>query len=615
MDVLTIIYILVSVAIGAALTFFLLNRKKEVSDKHIEEEYQQKIVDSDKQREEIKAKYEQLLSESRAKIQQLDEQLQNCLDGHIDEVVKGQLEDVDKLKKKIEKLQSEIDDLEEQVDEKDDDIKSYKKKIQQRDEENNELQDKLRVETKANRQLQEDLQKLSNELDSKAQALELKIKSLCFVQEVLSAKPVKNSNTQALHAKVDALFNFVSGDLKNTIIGIDKEWLVNDYFEANLSHWAITAKKAWIQGKTTIAFVGEFSAGKTSIVNRILSQDDENVPRLPVSTEATTAIPTYISGGPSTYYNFVSPDHIQKSISEETFRRVNKEVLDEVKGVSSLIQYFVMTYKNENLNNLSILDTPGFNSTDKEDAERTISVINECDALFWVFDVNNGTVNRSSIELIKKHLKKPLFVVINKIDTKAETEVNKVEQLIRKTLRDEGLNVQQFIRFSGKAKLDDIMTPIKSVTHDKSHENFLESLLAYVNNMTDKLSGFVKEQNTKFQQWEKQCDQITDRFNNAINELQEDCQDAASIPHFEEHLFRKDGYEMSISEYNRLVNLLESICSTRIDDLCKRYNEEMNARQEAQQAWSNHYDAKEWFTAMKNVQEKLEKLIKNFKQK
>ena len=75
-----------------------------------------------------------------------------------------------------------------------------------------------------------------------------------------------------------------------------------------------------------------------------------------------------------------------------------------------------MTYKNPNLNGLSILDTPGFNSNDSEDKERTIEVINECDALFWVFDVNAGTVNRSSISLIKEKLNKPLYVVINKQD-------------------------------------------------------------------------------------------------------------------------------------------------------------------------------------------------------
>ena len=88
---------------------------------------------------------------------------------------------------------------------------------------------------------------------------------------------------------------------------------------------------------------------------------------------------------------------------------------------------------------MSILDTPGFNSNDSEDAERTIEVINECDALFWIFDVNAGTVNRASLKIIKEHLKKPLYIVINQIDTKSKSDVDDVETLIRKTLMDEGI--------------------------------------------------------------------------------------------------------------------------------------------------------------------------------
>jgi len=198
-------------------------------------------------------------------------------------------------------------------------------------------------------------------------------------------------------------------------------------------------------------------------VNRILSQDNPNIPQLPVSTKATTAIPTYIAGGSTVSYSFISGDGKRKTILKDTFKKVSKDILDQVKGASSLIKYFVMTYKNPNLNGLSILDTPGFNSNDNKDRERTIDVINECDALFWVFDVNAGTVNRSSISIIKERLNKPLYVVINKVDTKADSEVQKVENLIKKTLSDAGLQVQQFIKFSSKAPLASIMNPIKGV--------------------------------------------------------------------------------------------------------------------------------------------------------
>ena len=165
-----------------------------------------------------------------------------------------------------------------------------------------------------------------------------------------------------------------------------------------------------------------------------------------------------------------------KVIDEHSFRKVSKETLDQVKGISALIKYFVMFYPNQNLQGLSVLDTPGFNSNDKEDRERTIDVINECDALFWVFDVNAGTVNRSSIAVIKEKLNKPLYVVINKVDTKPKSEVDKVEALIKKTLANEGLTVQQFIRFSSQAPLEQIMNPIQSVERISNRANFLSDL-------------------------------------------------------------------------------------------------------------------------------------------
>ena len=101
-----------------------------------------------------------------------------------------------------------------------------------------------------------------------------------------------------------------------------------------------------------------------------------------------------------------------------------------------------------------------------------------CDALFWVFDVNAGTVNRSSISIIKEKLNKPLYIVINKVDTKPESEIQKVEELIQKTLKKEGLKIEQFIRFSSKASIEDIMTPIHSVKKIESRENFISEIIA-----------------------------------------------------------------------------------------------------------------------------------------
>ena len=613
MDTMTIIYIVVAAILGATITYFFL--KKKVEDKDVSasssenqklvQKYEQQLQESFAKGDELKEKYELLLAEANDKIAKLDEQLSEAVNGNLDEAVKKRLAELDKLKKEIKNLEDDIEEYE-------DDIKDLKKKLKNKESENLELQENLSKEQRACKQLNQDLQTVKEKLEQKSKDWALKKESLDFIQEILSAQQVSDTSTKELHSKVDQVVNYISGELKDCIKASYKLENEDAIFGSGLQRWAIAAKKTWIQGKTTIAFVGEFSAGKTSIVNRILSQDDPSVPLLPVSAKATTAIPTYISGGPSTLYQFVSPDNLQKVISEETFKKISKEVLDQIKGVSSLIQYFVMKYKNPNLEKISILDTPGFNSNDKEDAERTIGVINECDALFWVFDVNAGTVNRSSISLIKENLKKPLYVVINKVDTKAETEVNLVEQLIRKTLRDEGVAVQQFIRFSAKAPLNNIMQPILSVTHSTEQES-------YINDFRDKLHGLVDELSVDVQKLNKkqlalfaQGNKLVDRYNDAIRRLGNNCEEAAGIPQWTEHWLSKDRYEMNESQGNRLINLLNMICNDRADELCDLYNEQMETQRNAQQAYSDYIDEKVKWQEFNDCKEQFDRLVKPF---
>lgn len=383
MDLTTIIIVVVAALIGAAITYFLFpktikdtkvledeteTKEIPVKDNYLKEEYEKQLHDAEDKAEQIKIKYEKLLAESRSQIDDLNKQIKECLNGNIDESVKGKLSDVEKLNKKIK-------DLEEELEENEKDLQSYKKKLRKKEDECVELDDKLRNENKLSKQLQADLDNLKTELEDKRKDLNLKMQSLSFVQEVLSASVGNDTETKLLYERVDNVCNYVKEELRDCIKfsfnRIDNENL----FKEDLQKWAIVKKKHWIAGKTAIAFVGEFSAGKTSIVNRILSQDDPNVPLLPVGSEATTAIPTYIAGGVYTSYNFVTPTNTKKKLEEETFKKVNKDVLGQVEGISSLIKYFVMTYDNVNLKDLSVLDTPGFSSNDQEDAERTIEVM------------------------------------------------------------------------------------------------------------------------------------------------------------------------------------------------------------------------------------------------
>jgi len=632
MDIYNILYIAIAFIVGGGLVFLFKNGDKHSNDKDqleklksenddlqakltaVENRLQEKSEDYSKEANSIKTKYETLLNEAKEQCSKLDKQLKSALDGKIDDSIKNQLAEAENLKKKIKDLEEELEDAE-------DDIADLKKKVRGKDEEIAQQTDALGQERKLTASLNEELTTLKQQLDDKIKELELKMGSLDFIQEILSAPDANRSDIRQLYENISEMKSFALGQLMDCYAtlkdnhinfgdgnfeGFKKTW------EQRFYEWASVTKKSWINGKTTIAFVGEFSAGKTSIVNRILSQDDPKVPQLPVSTKATTAVATYIAGGPVVSYQFVTPDDKLKMISRETFtEKVSKEILDQVKGVSSLIQYFVMTYKNPNLDGLSILDTPGFNSNDENDAQRTMEVINECDALFWVFDVNAGTINRSSLSVIKEHLNKPLYVVINKVDTKSESEIKKVEELIKKTLTDEGIKVEKFIRFSAKASLSDIMVPIKGVKHLAEREQYLTDLYDAINQILIILDKQVKEANKQYQKAESKSGQIDNLFIQQMRTLYDHCNTAQSIPHLEEHLFRKDNYEMSQEEYHQLCSILESSVND-VERMGSIYDNKTESAQTVQKCWSDLCDVKAAWQRLNNVKQQFVKISKKF---
>lgn len=612
MDTVSIICIVMAALVGAAITYILTKKKsvdvqevvEPVVDNDAIEELRQKVETLSSQKEKMAS----LLDEARAKTEDLNQQLKLLSsEGKVAPEVLAKLAETDKLKKKIKQLEEEIEENEE-------DIEEAEKKLKKRNAELSALQDEKQILDKELKATKEEVGLLSEDLRQKTDELALKMESLTFVQAILSAPEFSDSVTTTIYKNVDALSNFIQGDMYDTLKA------VNDYkpdddslFEDELKRWEAVQKKSWIAGKVAIAFVGEFSAGKTSIVNRILSQDDPSVQRLPVSTKATTAIPTYISGGVKTDYRFFTQDNKLKKIEADQFNRVTKEVLDQVGGVSNLIQYFVMSYKNENLNSLSILDTPGFNSNDKEDGERTLEVINECDALFWVFDVNAGTVNKSSINLIKNNLRKPLYIVINKVDTKAKSEVDSVEKLIRETLQREGLQVEGFIRFSEKAPLKDIMDPILAIKSTSQEGEYPQRLMMRLESAKTTLMDKTKKEKKAFDKCVKKGDNLKDEFVQAMSDTNEDCEAAEKIPRYKEPWLSSNRYEMNPEEYNKLIETLQRICDERMDALATLYDTQMETQKESQDAWRNYQEA---FAHTQRVEEcitSLKKYIKKLK--
>jgi hypothetical protein len=111
----------------------------------------------------------------------------------------------------------------------------------------------------------------------------------------------------------------------------------------------------------------------------------------------------------------------------------------------------------------------------------------------------------------------------------------------------------------------------------------------------------------------KKSNSLVDKYNKGIEILNDHCVTVYNIPHFEEHLFRKDNFEMSQEEYSRMGDLLQTICKGDSDALCDLYNQQMETRGELQEAWNDHAQEREQWQRLNQCNEILKKKIKELK--
>ena len=497
---------------------------------------------------ELKSKIDELktqVADMESRLKEKDEALKSALSEDASTFSSTLQAEIETLKKKVAKLKKDLEDTEDERDDLEDVAKSATNKLKRKTEECTELSMELSDIKRKIETLQREFDMQADELeDEKIQNKERK-ESIEFVNAILNAKEASDEYTKSRNEAIDnvrnTLWNYYDSltywDLED-----NRENIIGFAF-----HWANERKKPWLKGKKVIALIGEFSAGKTSIVNRILSQDDASAPKLPTNSKATTAIPTYISYGPVFMSQFLDAGGKLKNIKKEDFERVKKDVLGKV-NVSSLLDYFVMSYNNPNLKGITILDTPGFSSNDPEDERRTCEVINEADILFWVFDVNQA-INKSSITIIKENIKDvPLFIVMNKCDQLSPNEQNAKENNLRETLKKENISIKGVIRFSEKYPIDVIMKAVESIDCKKDNDEvsqILEDLYGLYDTVNQEYKEWLESLSTQKRNLEITEENIQDYF----EQYEEDAKIVGEMPQHESHIFSRDCYEISEADY------------------------------------------------------------------
>jgi GTP-binding protein EngB required for normal cell division len=177
-------------------------------------------------------------------------------------------------------------------------------------------------------------------------------------------------------------------------------------------------KEKAVSGQVVLAFCGHFSAGKSTLINRLCGH-----PLLPSSPIPTSANLVSIgNGGPGAQVTRKIGVLEQSSIVEA----IPLEELDAYCINGTDIESVRITYPIPFLGERALLlDTPGIDSTDDAHHMATESALHLADVVFYVMDYNHvqSEVNFAFAKKMKDW-GKPLYLIINQIDKHKEYELS-----------------------------------------------------------------------------------------------------------------------------------------------------------------------------------------------
>lgn len=193
---------------------------------------------------------------------------------------------------------------------------------------------------------------------------------------------------------------------------------------------------------TQVVVAGGFSAGKSSFLNTITGFDN----LLPAGIEPVSMISTYL------YFSNKIKDVVVKGVNlKNAVVLLDKDVLQCIQHSSSskvylasvLNKLFVEMYSEE-LKGLVFIDTPGYNNSEKAndsngrtDQDTATESFKDGNVLFWVVDIESGTVPAKDKMMINQFLEAhegdgKVVIIFNKADKKPREEIKSIVDLVAK---------------------------------------------------------------------------------------------------------------------------------------------------------------------------------------
>ena len=205
------------------------------------------------------------------------------------------------------------------------------------------------------------------------------VKKYKMVPNVLAVKPEKNESIEAFN-KIRNIYN----DLINKCIEYE---LPSGKLFKNFDEFLDKIEEAvnfpLFYHKNIIALCGQFSSGKTRMINSFLGKDI-----LPTAIERATAINTFVSYGEEERLFIKNNFGGETEIKKEFFKEYDEFVKDFVndtsnnKNILDMVKYVSLNTEKLKYKNIALLDTPGLNDPVISRGQLTRNFLGKCDVVF-----------------------------------------------------------------------------------------------------------------------------------------------------------------------------------------------------------------------------------------
>ena len=271
-----------------------------------------------------------------------------------------------------------------------------------------------------------------------------------------------------------------------------------------------------------LPLVGEFSAGKTTLINALL--DSER--KLETATEPTTATLFEIHFG---------ADHCYAQIVQENGNTQEVESFSDIKNnkVKDSLVVNVFDTSKKISPNIILVDTPGLSSPVAQHRQVLVDFLPNADGILLVVDIN-AQMTRSLTDFIStmQLAKRPVFLVITKCDTKSEQEV---QNTVNYLAQEGKLPLKQVVCVSSqKGDLQQLYDLLASIQKEKGAilaqvnnqriKNIGNAMIAHIDEML-KASISDKELKQAIQEKEVELRRINNKIDSLVNQSQMDIED------------------------------------------------------------------------------------------